>query len=611
MVRRTLVMALFFLVALACAAPTAPAYAPVVASTLLPHAVLAPGADPAVVVWPSLDGSRLLTKHWPPTGGPLTDYPVASGIADLQGWYAVGHGTRVTVVWKDGGTVWVKCVDAASGSTVYGPVAVCTDAAVAALDGAATGAALSGAAPDGSGGAYVWCTAAPSRGVTGYGDSLLNHVSAAGALAQTDPGLPVAKGTISRLAADDDSHAFLLLAPPGRNSIATQRFGSDLVPDWANPISPYSPLVPTPNVAKTPIAITAGSGATVAWREGAKVKVQRYPAAGGVAWLQPPALALAGEVRLAGDGLGGAWLAAPSGAGVTVGHVLASGAASTYALGSLGLTEPSVGGLVTNRAGDLFVGYGDLDSGHRGAAAVGVVTWTGAASTVSASPDLRPDVYASGVPDGIGGAFFAGDAAAGGDMLWVGAEVGRSLTFRPRALRVVYGKSAAVGGYVWSDALPVKAGDVTVTPSVASAGAAPAPVRTADDGYYHLTLSPKASALWTATSGAASSGVRIEVQPRVSLALSHLKASTRLSEDFSGTVTPDHRGQKVLIQKAVGSSWKTVASGRLDSRSRFHITWYVPYRTASYRLRAIIPAHADHAQGTSPTARLRVAIRKG
>jgi hypothetical protein len=54
-----------------------------------------------------------------------------------------------------------------------------------------------------------------------------------------------------------------------------------------------------------------------------------------------------------------------------------------------------------------------------------------------------------------------------------------------------------------------------------------------------------------------------------------------------------------------------VASGKLDSRSRFHITWYLPYKTATYKLRAIIPAHSDHAQGTSSTGTLKVAIRKG
>ena len=65
------------------------------------------------------------------------------------------------------------------------------------------------------------------------------------------------------------------------------------------------------------------------------------------------------------------------------------------------------------------------------------------------------------------------------------------------------------------------------------------------------------------------------------------------------------------MQKAVGTKWRTVASGRLDSRSRYRILWAVPYKTATYKLRTILPAHADHTQGTSTTAKLKVVIRKG
>jgi hypothetical protein len=137
-------------------------------------------------------------------------------------------------------------------------------------------------------------------------------------------------------------------------------------------------------------------------------------------------------------------------------------------------------------------------------------------------------------------------------------------------------------------------------------------VQTAADGYYHATIAPKANATWTAASGGATSADElIRVKPKVTLSLSHIKAGTRLTEIFSGTVTPRHAGRRVRIQKAVGSGWRTVASGRLDSRSRFRITWVLPYRTATYKLRATLPAHTDHAEGTSPTGTLRVVVRKG
>ena len=146
MVRRTLVIALFVLVVLACAAPLNGRTSRSSRPLRFPHAAWAPGADPAVLVWPSLDGTQLLAQYWPTNEAMGPQRTVASGISALSGWYAVGDGTRVTVLWKDGVTVWATCIDVSDGSAVFGPVAVCTDAAVAALEGNATGAQLSGAA---------------------------------------------------------------------------------------------------------------------------------------------------------------------------------------------------------------------------------------------------------------------------------------------------------------------------------------------------------------------------------------------------------------------------------------------------------------------------------
>jgi hypothetical protein len=319
---------------------------------------------------------------------------------------------------------------------------------------------------------------------------------------------------------------------------------------------------------------------------------------------------MAGDVELASDGLDGAFLVGPSGTDILAAHALGSGDVTTRTLGGLGLAAPVVGSLVINRAGDLFIGYGDATPGSA-AAGVGLLTWVGGFTTIG--PDgLRPDAYASGVADGFGGAYFAGDTTGTGYLLREGGPVGFDITFRPRTLSVVYGKQVAAGGYVYQDALPVNGAVVSLTASTASAGTPPAPAQSGPDGYYGVTLKPKASATWTAsTTQGPSQGIRIEVAPRVTMTLSHLKASTRLSEIISGSVSPNHKGKKVLVQKAVGKSWKTVASGRLDSRSRYKVTWYLPYKTATYKLRVVLPAHGDHAQGTSPTGTLRVKIRRG
>jgi hypothetical protein len=612
MVRRKLFFVAIITAALVCAAAPALAYAPLVGHTVFPGSKLAPGADPAVVVWAQLDGgtASLLAQRYSNADGPLIARTVVSGISGLDGWYAAGDGSTVTVVWKAGETIQATCIDLSSGATVYAPVTVCTDAAVATLPGEAASATLSGVAPDGGGGAYVWCTVTPSTGLSGVGDTLLNHLSASGVLAAADPGVALAKGTVAGLDVDVEGHAFALLAPPGRRGLGVQRFSPALTPDtgWSKPISPYSPLLPVPSATPQPIAITAGTGAALAWREAGNVKVQRYSRGGGIVWLSPPTVSMPGDVGLAGDRAGGLYLVGPSSGGIVARHILATGveAGPASVLPVAGLSQPRVGALTVNRAGDLFAGYSD--QGVAASSGIGLMTCLGAWSSVGPAT-LRPDLYSAAVPDGTGGAYLLGEGA-----LWRVADGGSAaeVTLRPRSQLVLYGKRVTVAGYVTqADSLPGSGVHVAVTAS--GGGSASASDQAEADGYFHASILPKANATWTAAAaGASSEGIVIWVKPRVTLALTHLRPQgTRLTEIFSGAVTPNHAGARVLIKKAVGSGWRTVASGRLDSSSRYRVTWALPYRTASYSVRAVIAAHADHAEGVSPKAGLRVVIRKG
>jgi hypothetical protein len=610
MIRRTFAITVFVVLALACAAAPAFAYAPLIGQTTPLGAKLAPGADPAVFVWARDDGgtSSLLAQRFSNAGGLQTEHTVVSGVTGLGDWYAAGDGTTVTVVWKAGGTIQAKSIDVSTGDVVYAPVTVCTDAAVAALPGAATAATLSGAAPAGDGGVYVWCAVTPTTGLSGVGDSLLNHISAGGALATTDPGIPLAKGTIAGLDTDNQGHTFVLLAPPGRNGVAVQRFSPAITPDagWSQPISPYSPLLPVPSATQQPVGIIAGTGAVIAWREGGKIKLQRYPPGGGISWvISKPTVTMSGDVRFARDGAGGFYLVGPTTGGIVARHVLSTGveAGPASVLSVTGLSLPRVGALTVNRAGDLFAGYSD--QAIPASSGVGLMTCLGAWSPVGPQ-SLRPDLYAAAVPDGTGGAYLLGEGA-----LWRVADGGTAaeLTFRPRAQLIKYGAGVHVAGYVTqADSLPAVGVGVTVTRN----GAASAALTTQDDGFYTTSIAPKTNATWSASAAGASAGeIVIRVMPKLTLSLSHTTSGTRLTEILSGTVTPNHAGATVRIQKAAGAGWRTVASGRVDSRSRFRITWSLPYRTASYKLRAMLPAHADHAEGASPTASLRVVIRKG
>ena len=627
MMRRTLFITLFGLAALALAAAPAMAYAPLGGGfTVAAGSQLAAGADPAVVVWARDDGGgsfSLLAQHYENGGIPNAACTVVSGIAGLGGWYACGDGSDVTVAWKAGGAIYAACVDIATGALAYGPVTVCTDAAVAGAPGAATTAALTGVAPAGGGGVYVWCTVSPTTGLSGVGDTLLNHVSASGALAVADPGLSVTKGTVAHssglpgLAVDQDGHAFVLLAPPGRNGLGVQRLSPALTVDtgWSKPISPYSPLLRAPAAAQQPIGIEAAAGAAIAWRENGKVRVQRYPSGGGLAWIASvPAVTMAGDVRFASDGIDGLYLVGPATGGIVARHILANGVEARPAsvLSGLGLGQPRVDTVAVNRAGDLFAGYSDAAVPALARSGIRLLTCLGGPWSDVGPAGPIPDEYTAAVPDGTGGAYLLGDGTS--PALWRIANGGAAaVTLRPRSALVQYGKRVLVAGYATrADSLPASGVDVTVS-ATAGGGSSPSPVRSERDGYYHASIAPRANATWTATgAGVASEGVVIRVMPRVTLALSHLKPrGTRLREIFSGAVAPAHAGAKLLIQKAAGSGWRTVASGRLDGRSHYRVIWSVPFKTASYKLRATLPKHADHAEGDSQTASFRVVIRKG
>ena len=281
MLRRTLVITSLVVLTLACAAAPALALELLWSQDVAPQARLATGTSGPVVAWQAagvgMDSVQATqyrrTDH--AAYGPRTLIPQVAG---LQDWYVAGDGAQnVTIVWKAGGAVYAKRVDLATGSALYGPVPVCTDAKVARHRSAGSTAELRGAAGDGRGGIWVWLAASPTSTVAGVGDSLLNHVSSTGTVAVADPGVAVAKGIVEGLGVDAAGHAVVLLGPPGRAGVATQRYDTDGTTDWAAPSTPYNPLLPPPRPAtQEPIGVTAGTHAAIAWREGSKVKMQRF-----------------------------------------------------------------------------------------------------------------------------------------------------------------------------------------------------------------------------------------------------------------------------------------------------------------------------------------------
>ncbi len=567
--------------------------------------------DGATAVWAAQDeasGAAILARHYDGAGQAAGDAPVVlmTGIAGLTDWLAApGRGSDVLLAWKAGGTV-VVAARTALGASVFAPVTACSDTAVAQARGAGATATPVVLEPDGSGGAYLLLAVTPS---SASGDSLLTHVSAEGHLAVPDPGAAVARGTAALIAGDAEGHLVTLLTGPGRSGIAVQRFGPGLEPDWPQPVGPYNPLADPPSAAaQTPIGLGAGAGAWVAWRENDSVLVQRYNKSGDRLWLRPAAMKAPAGAQAAGDGAGGVYVTSAAGTRLSVTHIPPGGPAagtpgqSSFDTGHPGLQLDAVS---SDESGDLAVAFSAAAAGDGAVAEMTCLgTWTSPA--LSPPPSRLPALKG----DGSGGAYALGDGD--GARLWRFAERGGALTLRPRAAALTYGDTLAVSGYLTLDGAPLRDVEVHLTPS---AGTVPAATPTGADGRYATWFKPDVSASWTASARApggasvTSAPVTVAVAPRVSLTLSTRRAGSGYRTVFSGEVDPAHPGSTVTVQRQQGGAWRPLVSAKLDGGSVYKASWKVPLKTATYVFRTVLPAHGDHAEGTSQPARLKVVVK--
>jgi len=588
------------------AATAAADCAPLWSFGVAPDARVAADDDGAAVVWAETGAgaSAILSTRLSRGGTPLLTTPqmLASGIVGLGDRPLVvgdADDDAVIVVWKAQGVVYATRA-VLGGPSSYAPVPVSSDAAAAALRGVAATVTPVKAVADGAGGAYVLLRIAPSSAV---GDTLLVHVSATGSLAVPTPGHLIADGTAADLAADESGSVFVLLGAPGRSGAAVQRFDTELRPRWDKPVMPYNPIFDPVSPPTEPLAIDASEGVVAAWREGAKVGVQRFADDGRRLWPRPLTVAEEGSVTMVADTEGGCYLLASQDVRLRVHHVLASretlGGAEGFPLPHI-LAIPHVAA-AANRAGDLDVAYQDDAGGG-----LARLSYTGAWTSVALAPPAAavPQVAA----DGSGGAYVL--APGTGALLWHLAEPGVALTLRSRALAVTYGQSVACAGYATSAGEPVAAAPVAVRWTGAAATTSGGATHSDALGFYRTTVTPTENAQWQAVSdGATSEAVTIGVSPVVTLALGHRHSGSRLTEHFTGAVRPAHPGAEVRVQRRANGSWVTVATAVLDSRSRYRAAWQVPARTATYALRVVLPAHQDHLLGASPKATLRVVVR--
>ena len=198
----------------------------------------------------------------------------------------------------------------------------------------------------------------------------------------------------------------------------------------------------------------------------------------------------------------------------------------------------------------------------------------------------------------------------------MGESEAAALTIRPRATTIVYGEKVGVAGYLTLAGSPLAGHSVAIRGTSRQGVTRTATTATTDaEGFYQAVIAPEATAVWTAAAtgpggeSIVSDGFRgPKVVPEVSIALSNRRAGSGYVEIFTGVVEPTHAGSRVLVQRRSGGSWRTIATGKLNGRSRYSVSWPLPMRTATYQFRTLLPAHADHEAGVSRTATLRVVI---
>ena len=185
------------------------------------------------------------------------------------------------------------------------------------------------------------------------------------------------------------------------------------------------------------------------------------------------------------------------------------------------------------------------------------------------------------------------------------------------AATVTYGGSAGLTGRLVDQASGDAIADQPVIlwaqPATTSGWQQAGTATTGPDGSFRLVPTPTATtASRTSFAGsdthgtASSSPVTISVRPRVTARRSASTIAYGKTLTVTGTVSPNHRGQRAYLQRRVGGAWKTAATATLTSTSGYTLR-AKPRVRGKLTYRVYKSADADHTSGTSPN--LAVTVR--
>jgi hypothetical protein len=198
----------------------------------------------------------------------------------------------------------------------------------------------------------------------------------------------------------------------------------------------------------------------------------------------------------------------------------------------------------------------------------------------------------------------------GGDRTFKTQKPAPTISMTASSVRTVFGRSTVLGGQ-FTPSPGGRASGVKVTLQQDAAPFSPADfsaaatTQTDAAGHFSFTQTPASNTTYrvvAATNPKATSApivVNVALKVTVSLSSSHPKRGRAVA--FSGTVTPQHNGQLVRIQKRVGARWRTVKTGVLvQAPGAFVSTYRVRVRVRTRgTYRAYVAGDAQNVTGTS------------
>jgi len=228
----------------------------------------------------------------------------------------------------------------------------------------------------------------------------------------------------------------------------------------------------------------------------------------------------------------------------------------------------------------------------------------------SSSPTPEPSPTISPPPIGLSAASHErASAPAGEDAGGATGTCDASVALTAGPASGVWGTTFLLSGSLSCNGNLLGAKDVTLKKLAAGAWTAVATTQTSDDGTgYQFTQKPSHTTTYkvffpgdSLCAAAASAPLTVIVRPGVAFNAASGGSSARGGMAvFSGSVLPAHTGHRVILQVLQGGAWRNATWSRLDSSSRYRLTYTRTSGSGPLLFRIAYPTqHGDHGWNVS------------